>query len=182
VLFGSSKAHKELRRILVEDQKLDAVISLPGGVFKPYAGVSTAILLFTKTNSGGTDTVWFYDVDADGWSLDDKRTPLLPEDKLAPVPKTALTADDHPKNNLPDVLARWAEREGSERERPRTAQSFCVPKADIAAQGYDLSLNRYKEVVHEAVEHRPPKEILAELAKLEEEIQRGMKELEGMLG
>ena len=193
VLFGSSKAHKELRRMLVEDQKLDAVVKLPGGVFRPYAGVSTAILLFTKTNSGGTDQVWFYDVAADGWSLDDKRTPLLPEDKLGPVPSflrhsgesrnpVSLSADEHARNNLPDVLARWAERNGAERERPRTAQSFCVPKADIAAQGYDLSLNRYKEVVHEAVEHRPPKEILAELAKLEEEIQRGMKELEGMLG
>ena len=182
VLFGSSKAHKELRRILVEDQKLDAVVSLPGGVFKPYAGVSTAILVFTKTNSGGTDFVWFYDVDTDGWSLDDKRTPLLPDDKLGPRPKSVLAAQEHVKNNLPDVLIRWAERNGGERERPLTAQSFCVPKADIAAQGYDLSLNRYKEVVHEAVEHRPPKEILAELAKLEEEIQRGMKELEGMLG
>lgn len=182
VLFGSSKAHKELRRILVEDQKLDAVIKLPGGVFKPYAGVSTAILVFTKTNSGGTDFVWFYDVEADGWSLDDKRTPLLSEDKLGPVTKTPLTDDEHPKNNLPDVLMRWSHRAESERDRPRTAQSFCVPKADIAAQGYDLSLNRYKEVVHEAVEHRPPKEILAELAKLEEEIQRGMKELEEMLG
>jgi type I restriction enzyme M protein len=182
VLFGSSKAHKELRRLLVEDQKLDAVISLPGGVFKPYAGVSTAILLFTKTNSGGTDTVWFYDVQADGWSLDDKRTPLLPEDKLGPLPRTALAADEHDKNNLPDVLARWVERDRAERERPRTAQSFCVPKADIAAQGYDLSLNRYKEVVHETVEHRSPKEILSDLAKLEEEIQRGLKELEGMLG
>ncbi|HET7696209.1 MAG TPA: class I SAM-dependent DNA methyltransferase, partial [Vicinamibacterales bacterium] len=161
VLFGSSKAHKELRRILVEEQKLDGVVSLPGGVFKPYAGVSTAILLFTKTNSGGTDFVWFYDVDADGWSLDDKRTPLLPEEKLGPVPSTALTVEDHAKNNLPDVLARWGERDGAERERPRTAQSFCVPKADIVAQGYDLSLNRYKEIVHEAVEHRSPKEILA---------------------
>jgi type I restriction enzyme M protein len=182
VLFGSSKAHKELRRILVEDQKLDAVIKLPGGVFKPYAGVSTAILVFTKTNSGGTDFVWFYDVEADGWSLDDKRTPLLSDDKLGSVPKTPLVANEHGKNNLPDVLTRWAQSTGPERERPRTAQSFCVPKADIAAQGYDLSLNRYKEVVHEAVEHRPPKEILAELAKLEEEIQRGMKELEEMLG
>lgn len=181
VLFGSSTAHKELRRMLVEDQKLDAVVKLPGGVFKPYAGVSTAILLFTKTNSGGTDQVWFYDVEADGWSLDDKRTPLLSEDKLGPVPRTAISQDEHAKNNLPDVLARWAGRNGAERERPRTAQSFCVPKADIAAQGYDLSLNRYKEVVHEAVEHRAPKEILANLAKLEEEIQRGMKELEGML-
>jgi type I restriction enzyme M protein len=181
VLFGSSNAHKELRRILVEDQRLDAVVSLPSGVFKPYAGVSTAILVFTKTNSGGTDSVWFYDVEADGWSLDDKRTPLLPDDKLGPVPKTAIAGDEHAKNNLPDVLARWAERAGAERERPRTAQSFSVLKAEIAAQGYDLSLNRYKEVVHEAVEHRPPKEILAELAKLEEEIQRGMKELEGLL-
>jgi type I restriction enzyme M protein len=182
VLFGSSKAHKEVRRILVEEQKLDAVISLPGGVFKPYAGVSTAILVFTKTNSGGTDYVWFYDVEADGWSLDDKRTPLLPEDKLGPTPKTPLTEEEHAKNNLPDVLARWQQRNSSERERPRTAQSFCVPKADIAAQGYDLSLNRYKEVVHEAVSYPPPKEILAELWKLEEEIQRGMKELEGILG
>jgi len=140
VLFGSSNAHRELRRLLIEEQKLDAVVSLPGGVFKPYAGVSTAILLFTKTNSGGTDRVWFYDVEADGWSLDDKRTPLLSEDKLGPLPRTALAADEHPRNNLPDVLARWANRDGTERKRPRTAQSFCVPKAEIAAQGYDLSL------------------------------------------
>ena len=182
VLFGSSKAHKELRRMLVEDQKLDAVVSLPGGVFKPYAGVSTAILLFTKTNSGGTGHVWFYDVQADGWSLDDKRTPLLADDKLGAVPREVLTQAEHAKNNLPDVLARWKERDGAERERRRTVQSFCVPKADIAAQGYDLSLNRYKEVVHEEVEHRAPREILAELARIEEEIQKGMRELEGMLG
>ena len=182
LLFGSSKAHKELRRILVEDQKLDAVVSLPSGVFKPYAGVSTAILLFTKTNSGGTDFVWFYDVEADGWSLDDKRAPLLSDGKLGPVPKTALIADEYAKNNLPDVLARWAKRAGSERERPRTAQSFCVPATDIAAQDYDLSLNRYKEAVYEEIEYRPPEEILGELWKLEGAIQRGMKELEGMLG
>jgi type I restriction enzyme M protein len=200
VLFGSSNAHKTLRKILVEEQKLDAVISLPGGVFKPYAGVSTAILLFTKTNSGGTDHVWFYDVDADGMSLDDKRTELLPPEKLGPVPKVALTTDDHAKNNLPDILARWRNlKRGlgvppmstpqrgqdaqaiSELARPRTAQSFCVPKADLAAQGYDLSLNRYKEVVHEEVAHRPPGEILAALADLEKEIVHGMKELEGML-
>ena len=168
--------------MLVQDHKLDAVVKLPGGVFRPYAGVSTAILLFTKTNSGGTDFVWFYEVEADGWSLDDKRTPLLADDKLGPLPRAALAEAEHAKNNLPDVLARWAERAGSERQRARTAQSFCVPKADIAAQAYDLSLNRYKEVVHEAVEHRAPKKILADLAKLEEEIQRGMKELEGMLG
>ena len=182
VLFGSSKAHKELRRILVEEQKLDAVVSLPGGVFKPYAGVSTAILFFTKTNSGGTDEVWFYDVDADGWSLDDKRTPLLSEDKLGPAPRTALTEPEHAKNNLPDILHRWAERETAERTRPRTAQSFTVPKAEIAAQGYDLSLNRYKEVIHETIAHRPPKEILASLAQLEKQIQQEMKELEEMLG
>ena len=160
VLFGSSKAHKELRRLLVEEQKLDAVISLPGGVFKPYAGVSTAILLFTKTNSGGTDHVWFYDVAADGLSLDDKRTELLPPEKFGAVPREPLTEAEHAKNNLPDILSRWSQRDGTERERPRTAQSFCVPKADIATQGYDLSLNRYKEVVHEEVHHRPPKEIL----------------------
>ncbi len=210
VLFGSSKAHKELRRILVEEQKLDAVVSLPGGVFKPYAGVSTAILLFTKTNSGGTNNVWFYDVQADGRSLDDKRTPLLPEEKLGAVPQTPLTAEDHARNNLPDILARWQtiapsnhlssapvgclppfQGEGrggdgldssGELARPRTSQSFCVPKAEIAAQGYDLSLNRYKEVVHEEVEHRTPKDILAGLAKLEVEIQTGMEELTVMLG
>ena len=181
VLFGSSKAHKELRRILVEDQKLDAVVSLPSGVFKPYAGVSTAILVFTKTNSGGTDYVWFYDITADGWSLDDKRTPLMSEDKLGAVPSTSLGAAEYAKNNLPDVLSRWVERAGDERKRPRTAQSFCVPKADIAADGYDLSLNRYKELVHEEVELRPPEEILGELVKLEREIQRGMKEIEEML-
>jgi type I restriction enzyme M protein len=180
VLFGSSKAHKALRQMLVEEQKLDAVVKLPGGVFKPYAGVSTAILLFTKTNSGGTDFVWFYDVEADGWSLDDKRTPLLSEDKLGPLPETALGAEEHGKNNLPDVLARWGSRDGLERKRARTEQSFCVPKGDIAAQGYDLSLNRYKEVVHEEIAHRSPREILAVLAKLESEIQREMVELEGM--
>jgi type I restriction enzyme M protein len=181
VLFGSSKAHKELRRMIVEDQKLDAIVSLPSGVFKPYAGVSTAILLFTKTNSGGTDHVWFYDMEADGRSLDDKRQPLLSEDKLGVAPVTPLTDAEHEKNNLPDVLKRWNARETSERERARTEQSFCVPKADIAAQGYDLSINRYKEVVHEAVEHLPPLEILAKLNALEAEIQAGMKELEGML-
>ena len=181
VLFGSSKAHQELRRILVEEQKLDAVISLPGGVFRPYAGVSTAILLFTKTNSGGTDRVWFYDVDADGWSLDDKRNELLPAEKLGATPRVSLTPDDHTKNNLPDVLARWSQRDADERKHPRTAQSFCVPKADLVAQGYDLSLNRYKEVVHEDVKHRAPKEILAELARIEDKIQRGMRELEGLI-
>jgi len=181
VLFGSSTAHKTLRKLLVEGQKLDAVISLPGGAFKPYAGVSTAILLFTKTNSGGTDHVWFYDVDADGWSLDDKRQPLLPEDKLGPVPAQPLSAEEHARSNLPDALVRWQQRDGAERQRPRTAQSFCVPKADIAANGYDLSLNRYKEIVYEEVRHVSPKQLLAELAELEREIEQGMKELEEMV-
>ena len=182
VLFGSSTAHKALRTMLVEDQKLDAVISLPGGVFKPYAGVSTAILLFTKTNSGGTDHVWFYDVQADGRSLDDKRTQLVSDDKYGPTPTVALSAEEHAKNNLPDVLARWPERAGTERARARTEQSFCVPKADIVKQGYDLSLNRYKEVVHAEVTHRSPAEILAKLDVLEEEIRVGMVELRGLVG
>lgn len=181
VLFGSSNAHKSLRKILVEDQKLDGVVSLPSGVFRPYAGVSTAILLFTKTNSGGTDHVWFYELKADGWSLDDKRTALLPEDKLGPVPKVPLTAEEHDKNNLPDVLARWAQRGGNELSRARTDASFCVPKAAIVAEGYDLSLNRYKELIPEEVEHEPPLAILAELAELEKQIQRGMAELEARL-
>jgi type I restriction enzyme M protein len=182
VLFGSSKAHKDLRRKLIEEQKLDGVVSLPGGVFKPYAGVSTAILLFTKTNSGGTDHVWFYDCDADGWSLDDKRMPLLGEDKLGPVPGTALSSEEHTKNNLPDVLARWRQRDSEERVRPRTAQSFCVPKAVVVAQGYDLSINRYKEVVHEEVNHRSPKDLLIDLSRMEAEIQSGISELDRLLG
>jgi type I restriction enzyme M protein len=158
VLFGSSNAHKSLRRMLVEDHKLDAVVKLPSGVFKPYAGVSTAILFFTKTSSGGTDNVWFYDVQADGFTLDDKRTP-------------------NQLSDLPDVRTRWSSRPQSgrietwsEADRPRTAQSFLVPKSEIAAQGYDLSLNRYKEVEHEEVHHRAPAEILADLGALEREI------------
>lgn len=182
VLFGSSKAHKELRKMLVEEQKLDGVISLPSGCFKPYAGVSTAILLFTKTNSGGTDQVWFYDMQADGWSLDDKRQPLLSEGKLGLAEEHILTSDEHAKNNLPDALDRWKKRHGTERQRSRKDQSFCVPKEEIAAQGYDLSLNRYKEVVHEEVDHLHPTEILAKLAELEVEIQAGLKELEELLG
>ena len=163
VLFGSSKAHKALRRMLVEEQKLDAVISMPSGVFKPYAGVSTAIVLFTRTNSGGTDQVWFYDMRADGFSLDDKRSPQ---------PDTS---------DLPDILARWQNR-AAETERQRTDQSFLVPGAEIVGNDYDLSINRYKEVAYEAVEHDSPRVILARLARLEEEIAAGRKELEGLLG
>jgi len=182
VLFGSTKAHKELRRILVEDQKLDGIVSLPSGVFKPYAGVSTAILLFTKTNSGGTDHVWFYNLQADGFSLDDKRTPLLPDAKLGAVPAEGLTDEEHAKNNLPDALARWAKRERSELDRARTEQSFCIPKAYIADNDYDLSINRYKEIVYDEIEYPAPAEILDELSALEEEIQKGIDNLRTMLG
>ena len=163
VLFGSSKAHKALRKILVEEQKLDAIVSMPSGVFKPYAGVSTAILLFTKTNSGGTDDVWFYDMQADGFSLDDKRTPQ-PD-----------------KSDLADILARWQKRD-DETDRVRTDQSFLVPKAEIADNDYDLSINRYKEMEYEAVEYDPPKVILERLAELDAEIAKGRAELEGLLG
>lgn len=198
VLFGSSNAHKALRRAIVEDHKLDGIVSMPSGVFKPYAGVSTAILLFTRTDSGGTDNVWFYDMQADGYSLDDKRTPL--------------DATKHEANNLPDILARWqslhlpapagkaaarastqpaagiAEQSAtyrvtrsSEAHRTRTEQSFLVPKAEIVGNDYDLSINRYKQIVYAEVKHESPKKILAELKVLEAEILKGMEELEGML-
>ncbi|WP_434080814.1 HsdM family class I SAM-dependent methyltransferase [Sanguibacter sp. Z1732] len=162
VLFGSSNAHKDLRRTLVEEQKLDAVVKLPSGVFKPYAGVSTAILCFTKTDSGGTDDVWFYDVTADGFSLDDKRNPIE-------------------ANDLPDVLTRWQQRATTERDRARTDSSFSVPKAEIAEQGYDLSINRYKEIVYDDVEHRDPLEIIADIEQIEDEIAQGRAELKAML-
>jgi len=161
VLFGSSTAHKALRRTLVEEQKLDAVVKLPSGVFRPYAGVSTAILFFTKTNSGGTDEVWFYDVRADGFSLDDKRNPVA-------------------ANDLPEVLTRWQDR-ANEADRARTEQSFLVPKSDIVAQGYDFSLNRYREMVHDEIEHRAPLEIIGDIETLEEEIAKGLSELKAML-
>lgn len=162
VLFGSSTAHKELRRMLVEDQKLDAIVKLPSGVFRPYAGVSTAILFFTRTDSGGTEDVWFYDVRADGFSLDDKRNPVE-------------------ANDLPEVLARWADRGASERARPRTDQSFTVPKKEIAEQGYDLSLTRYQEVIHDEVEHRAPLDIVADIETLHAEIAIGLAELKAMV-
>ncbi|WP_306168649.1 class I SAM-dependent DNA methyltransferase [Halomonas sp. MMSF_3323] len=181
VLFGSSKAHKELRQMLVEEHKLDAVIKLPSGVFRPYAGVSTAILVFTKTGVGGTENVWFYNVKQDGISLDDKREPLLPREKLGPKPQQALTAEEHEKNNLPDILARWANRETSENERPRTAQSFCVSREDIAAAGYDLSLNRYSEIKNEETEYDKPEKIIADLRKIEAKIAEGLNTLEEML-
>ncbi|ADE16974.1 N-6 DNA methylase (plasmid) [Nitrosococcus halophilus Nc 4] len=162
VLFGSSKAHREIRRHLVEDHKLDGVISMPSGVFKPYAGVSTAILIFTRTDSGGTDQVWFYDMAADGFSLDDKREPVK-------------------ENDIPDILAKWKKR-NPKKDTDRTAKAFFVPKAEIAENKYDLSINRYKEVQYEAVEYEPPLVILDQLEALETEIQQDLKELREMVG
>ncbi len=178
VMFGSSKAHKTLRKTIVDDHKLDAVVKLPAGVFKPYAGVSTAIVFFTRTDSGGTDDVWFYDLAADGFSLDDKRTPQLDERLLGTRPASPLSDEQHAKNNLPDALARWtAFRDGGERDRARTEQSFSVPVSEIRDQDYDLSIGRYKEIVYDEIEHRAPKEILDDLDRLEAEIQMGLSEL-----
>jgi type I restriction enzyme M protein len=162
VLFGSTAAHKTLRKLLVENHKLDGVIKLPSGVFKPYAGVSTAILLFTKTNSGGTENVWFYDVLSDGFSLDDKRQPVS-------------------ENDVPDVLARWQNRDASEIQRTRKDQSFCVSKEEIAAANYDLSMYTYREMTFEAVEHRLPLEILSELEDTHLEILSGIEKLKDLL-
>ncbi len=160
-LFGSTGAHRALRKALVEDHRLEAVVSLPSGVFRPYAGVSTGALVFTKTGRGGTDKVWFYDVRADGFSLDDKRQPV--------------EADD-----LPDLLARWADR-GAEADRERTDQSFFVPRQEIVENGYDLSFNRYREREHHAVEHDDPRDILADLRRLEAEIADDLDALEALV-
>ena len=162
VLFGSSTAHKALRKELVENHKLDGLISMPSGVFKPYAGVSTAVLIFTKTGAGGTDFVWFYDMEADGLSLDDKRQPVQ-------------------QNDIPDLLQRWKQR-NFKVDISRAAKAFFVPKAEIAANGYDLSINRYKEVAYEEVQYEPPKVILQKLRSLEDEIRADLDALEGLLG
>lgn len=161
VLFGSSKAHKTIRREIVENNRLEAVISMPSGVFKPYAGVSTAVLVFTKTGAGGTDKVWFYDMQADGYSLDDKRTPLEQSD-------------------IPDIVARFhmlSEEEG----RARTEQSFLVPKDEIVGNNYDLSINKYKQSDYQEEEYPHPLEIMAEINELEMDITAGLAELEDML-
>ncbi|MDD5928016.1 MAG: class I SAM-dependent DNA methyltransferase [Firmicutes bacterium] len=162
VLFGSSSAHKAIRKEIVEGNRLEAVISMPSGVFKPYAGVSTGILIFTKTGHGGTDNVWFYDMTADGFSLDDKRTPVS-------------------ENDIPDIIARFHNRD-AEAERKRTEKSFMVPKAELVENGYDLSINKYKQVEYVPVEYPPTEEIMAELHELEMEITKGLAELEEMLG
>ena len=161
VLFGSSTAHKAIRRALIEENRLEAVISMPSGVFKPYAGVSTGILIFTKTGHGGTDNVWFYDMLSDGLSLDDKRTPVA-------------------ENDIPDIIARFHSRD-AEADRARTEKSFFVPKDEIAANDYDLSINKYKQTEYKAVEYAPTSEILAEIREMEEQILARIEELEGML-
>ena len=161
VLFGSSTAHKALRKQLVENHQLRAVISMPSGVFKPYAGVSTAILIFTKTNHGGTDKVWFYDMQADGFSLDDKRGPIE-------------------TNDIPDIITRFRNLT-AETDRQRTDQSFLVPKDEIAENDYDLSINKYKKTVYVPVEYPPSSEIIADIRKLQAEIDQEMAELEQLL-
>ncbi|MEG1925714.1 MAG: class I SAM-dependent DNA methyltransferase [Ruthenibacterium sp.] len=161
VLFGSSTAHKAIRKAIAEDNRLEAVISMPSGVFKPYAGVSTGILIFTKTNHGGTDNVWFYDMTADGLSLDDKRAPVA-------------------ENDIPDIIARFKNRE-NETDRQRTDKSFLVPIKEIVENGYDLSINKYKKTEYVPIEYPSTKEILAELNELETEISEGLEELVGML-
>ena len=161
VLFGSSNAHKALREELVEKHQLRAVISMPSGVFKPYAGVSTAVLVFTKTGAGGTDRVWFYDMQADGFSLDDKRTELADSD-------------------IPDIIQRFHHPE-AEGERKRTERSFFVPKEEIVEKGYDLSINRYKETLREEVEYDPPIVILKRIEGMNQEIEVLVKELRVIL-
>jgi type I restriction enzyme M protein len=161
VLFGGSNAHKALRQELVENHQLQAVISMPSGVFKPYAGVSTAILLFTKTGAGGTDQVWFYDMKADGYSLDDKRNEI---------------AD----NDIPDIIARYHHLE-DEAGRAKTEQSFFVNKQEIVDNDYDLSINRYKETIYEQVEYDAPEVIMARLDELGLDISAKMEELREMM-
>jgi type I restriction enzyme M protein len=161
VLFGSSNAHKQIRQEIIENHKLDAVISMPSGVFKPYAGVSTAVLFFTKTGTGGTDKVWFYDMQADGYTLDDKR---------------AETKD----NDIQDIVARYHNL-NAESDRKRTDKSFLVPFVDIQANDWDLSINRYKEVVYDEVTYAQPSVIIQDIKNLQEENKQQLLILEEML-
>lgn len=161
VLFGSSKAHKQIRKAIIEDNRLEAVISMPSGVFKPYAGVSTGILIFTKTGHGGTDKVWFYDMKADGYSLDDKRSPVK-------------------ENDIPDIIERFNHLD-KEENRKRTEQSFLVDMKEIVDNDYDLSINKYKEVIYEKVEYPPTSEILADIEELNKEIDKNLEELKALL-
>lgn len=161
VLFGNSNAHQTIRKKIIDDQKLEAIISMPSGVFKPYAGVSTGIMIFTKTDSGGTDKVWFYDMTADGYSLDDKRNPIQ-------------------DNDIPDILKRWDNLK-AESKRERTDKSFMVPVQEIRDNNYDLSINRYKEVVYEQKEYELPSVIIEQIEQLDEERQVLLNELKKMM-
>ncbi len=205
VLFGASKAHKDVRKSLVDKHKLEAVISMPSGVFKPYAGVSTGILIFTKTNSGGTDKVWFYDMKADGYSLDDKRNEIEDNDIPDIIEKfhsrySVLSNNCHPEqnNNPPEFKNRHMESNNCHPERSegsnatcdssaepqnddRKAKNFFVPVDEIKSNDYDLSINRYKEIEYEEVQYDQPEQIFQEVSLLEAEIQDGLKELEGLL-
>ncbi|MBK9935271.1 MAG: SAM-dependent DNA methyltransferase [Cytophagaceae bacterium] len=162
VLFGSSNAHKQIRQEIIENHKLDAVISMPSGVFKPYAGVSTAILFFTKTGTGGTKSVWFYDMKADGYTLDDKRS------------------ETPNANDLPDILARYKNLE-AEKDRKRTDPSFLVPKSEIVANDYDLSINRYKETEYVETQYKAPADIIAAIEELDKERLQALETLKAML-
>ena len=162
VLFGSSTAHKAIRKELIENNRLEAVVSMPSGVFKPYAGVSTAILFFTKTGHGGTDNVWFYDMQADGYSLDDKRSVVK-------------------ENDIPDIIARFRNLD-AEQTRERTEQSFFVSRQEIIDNDYDLSINKYKKTVYEAVEYPSTTELMTDLYELQMKISKGMEELNSLLG
>ena len=159
VLFGSSRAHKQLRKMVIEDCELQAIISMPSGVFKPYAGVSTGIMYFVK--GGTTENVWFYDMEADGYTLDDKR-------------------DETDDNDIPDLLEKWEERD-SNKESDRTSKSFFVPVSEIKENDYDLSINRYKEIVYEPIEYDPPLEIIKKMKEMESGILKDLEELEAML-
>ena len=161
VLFGTSTGHMAIRKEIVDNQRLQAVISMPGGVFKPYAGVSTAILIFTKTNAGGTDKVWFYDMKADGFSLDDKRNPIV-------------------DNDIPDIIHRFHHLEG-EAERTRKEQSFLVPVEEIREKEYDLSINKYKEIEREKVVYEPSEVILSRIEALESEILQAVEQLKSVI-
>lgn len=161
VLFGSSNAHKSIRKEIIDNNKLEAVISMPSGVFQPYAGVSTAVMIFTKTTTGGTDKVWFYDMTADGYSLDAKRTPVK-------------------ENDIPDIIERYNNLD-RENDRKRTEKSFFVTKEEIIKNGYDLSINKYKEIIQEKVEYENPKVILKQIMDMEDEFQKQLKELEELL-
>lgn len=161
VLFGSSNAHKQIRKEIIDNHKLEAIISMPSGVFKPYAGVSTAVMIFTKTGAGGTDNVWFYDMKADGFSLDDKRSPIE-------------------ENDIPDIIARFNSLE-AEKERKRTEPSFFVPVEELRENDYDLSINKYKEIEYEEVEYETSEVILEKIEKIEKEIIEGIKDLRDLV-